>query len=125
KMTNVTTGSQSVFGQFNLTIAKFYRITGNSTQHKGVMPDIAFPSTIPMDKYGEDTEPSALPFDVIAKTDYAKVGDFSTVLPQLKQLHDQRMATSASYKYLQQDIADFKNHEDEKSIVLNEQKLKV
>jgi carboxyl-terminal processing protease len=120
----VSTGSQSTFGQLNLTIAKFYRITGNSTQHKGVMPDIQFPSVIPMDKYGEDTEPSAMPFDVIAKTDYTKVSDFSTVLPQLKQLHDQRMAASASYKYLLQDIADFKKHDEEKSIVLNEDQLK-
>jgi carboxyl-terminal processing protease len=120
----VATGSQSTFGQLNLTIAKFYRITGNSTQHKGVMPDIQFPSVIPMDKYGEDTEPSALPFDIIAKSDYTKVGDFSTVLPQLKQLHDQRMASSASYKYLLQDIADIKKHDDEHSIVLNEDQLK-
>jgi len=125
KKGTVSTGSQTIFGQLNLTIAKFYRITGNSTQHKGVMPDITFPSTIPMDKYGEDTEPSALPFDVIKKTDYTRVGDFSAVLPQLKQLHDQRMATSASYKYLMQDIADFKNHQDEKSIALNEEKLKI
>jgi len=120
----VATGSQTTFGQLNLTIAKFYRITGNSTQHKGVMPDIQFPSVIPMDKYGEDTEPSAMPFDMIAKTDYNKVGDFSTVLPQLKQLHEQRMANSASYKYLMEDIADFKKHDDEKSIVLNEDQLK-
>lgn len=120
----VNTGSQSVFGQLNLTIAKFYRITGNSTQHKGVTPDIQFPSIIPLDKYGEDTEPSAMPFDVIAKSNYTKVGDFATVIPQLKKLHDQRMENSASYKYLLQDIADFKRHEDEKSITLNEQKLK-
>ncbi|MDF2434086.1 MAG: carboxyl-terminal processing protease [Mucilaginibacter sp.] len=120
----VTTGSQSVFGQLNLTIAKFYRITGNSTQHKGVMPDIQFPSVIPMDKYGEDTEPSAMPFDIIAKTNYAKVGDFNAVIPQLKKLHDQRMETSVSYKYLMQDITDFKKHENEKSITLNEKKLK-
>jgi carboxyl-terminal processing protease len=119
-----STGSQTTFGQLNLTIAKFYRITGNSTQHRGVMPDIQFPSVIPMDKYGEDTEPSAMPFDVIAKTDYTKVGDFSSVLPQLKQLHDQRMATSASYKYLLEDIAEFKKHDAEKSVVLNEDQLK-
>ena len=119
-----STGSQSTFGQLNLTIAKFYRITGNSTQHKGVMPDIQFPSVIPMDKYGEDTEPSAMPFDVIAKTDYTKVGDFSSVLPELQQLHDQRMAASASYKYLEEDIADFKKHDSEKSVVLNEEQLK-
>ena len=120
----VTTGSQSVFGQLNLTIAKFYRITGNSTQHKGVMPDIQFPSLIPLDKYGEDTEPSAMPFDVIAKTPYVKVGDFTSVLPALNKLHQQRMDTSANYKYLESDIADFKKHEADKSVTLNEQKLK-
>ncbi len=120
----VNTGSQSVFGQLNLTIAKFYRITGNSTQHKGVMPDIQFPSIIPLDKYGEDTEPSAMPFDIIAKTNYTKVGDFSPVIPQLKKMHEQRMEGSASYKYLMQDIADFKKQEDEKSVDLNEKKLK-
>jgi carboxyl-terminal processing protease len=120
----VSTGSQSKFGQLNLTIAKFYRISGNSTQHKGVTPDIKFPSLIPLDKYGEDTEPSALPFDIIAKSDYTKMGDFTAVVPQLSKLHDQRMSTSASYKYLMEDIADFTKHESEKSIVLNEQILK-
>lgn len=121
---NVSTGSQSKFGQLNLTIAKFYRISGNSTQHKGVTPDLKFPSLIPLDKYGEDTEPSALPFDVIAKTDYAKVGDFTAVLPQLTKLHDQRMATSDSYKYLIEDIAEFTKRANEKSVTLNEQQLK-
>ena len=120
----VSASKQGIFGQLNLTIAKFYRITGNSTQHKGVTPDIQFPSVIPLDKYGEDTEPSAMPFDVIAKTTYTKVGDFSAVIPELKKLHDQRMENSASYKYLIQDIAEFKKHDQDKSIVLNEQKLK-
>jgi carboxyl-terminal processing protease len=120
----VTTGSQTKFGQLNLTIAKFYRISGYSTQHKGVTPDIKFPSLIPMNKYGEDTEPSALPFDIIAKSDYAKVGDFTGVIPQLKKLHDQRMSSSASYKYLQEDIADFEKHQSEKSVSLNEQEVK-
>jgi carboxyl-terminal processing protease len=124
KNVSVSTGSQSRLGQLNLTIAKFYRISGNSTQHKGVTPDIKFPSIIPMDKFGEDTEPSALPFDVIAKSNYTKVGDFSTVVSQLTKLHDQRMNTSKSYQYLMQDIADFTKRENEKSVTLNEQQLK-
>ena len=124
KSVKVSTGSQSVFGQLNLTIAKFYRITGNSTQHKGVTPDITFPSVIPMDKYGEDTEPSAMPFDIIAKSDYTKVGDFTSVLPQLKKLHDARMDASPNYKFMLADIAEGKKHEAEKSVTLNEQKLK-
>ncbi|MES2275127.1 MAG: carboxy terminal-processing peptidase [Bacteroidota bacterium] len=118
------TGSESTFGQLNLTVAKFYRISGGSTQHKGVMPDIKFPSVIPMDKYGEDTEPSALPYDMIAKSNFTKAGDFTTVLPQLNKLHEQRMAANPSYKYLEEDIADYKKRDAEKSTTLNEAILK-
>jgi carboxyl-terminal processing protease len=124
KSKSVATGSQNKFGQLNLTIAKFYRISGGATQHKGVIPDVQFPSVIPMDKYGEDTEPSAMPYDVIAKTDYTKAGDFTSVLPELNKLHDQRMSKSDSYKYLLADIADMKKHESEKTITLNEAELK-
>jgi carboxyl-terminal processing protease len=65
-----------------------------------------------------------MPFDVIPKSDYTPVGNFATVLPQLKKLHDDRMAASQSYKYLLQDIEDSKKQEAEKSVTLNEQKLK-
>ena len=119
-----TGGSESKFGQLNLTIAKFYRITGNSTQRHGVTPDIQFPSIIPLDKYGEDTEPSAMPFDIIAKSDYTKFGDLSPVIPTLRKLHDQRMSNSNSFKYLLDDVSDFKKHDEEKSVTLNEEQLK-
>jgi carboxyl-terminal processing protease len=119
-----STGSENTFGQLNLTIAKFYRISGSSTQHKGVIPDIQFPSLIPMDKYGEDTDPSALPFDVIQKSDYAKVADLTPVIPQLTKMHQQRMSTSASYKALTQTIADYRKNEKEKTVTLNEADLK-
>jgi carboxyl-terminal processing protease len=118
------TGAESKFGQLNLTVAKFYRISGSSTQHKGVMPDISFPSTIPLDKYGEDTEPSALPFDMIAKSTFIKAGDLTPAIPALTKLHEQRMATSASYKYLLEDLSDYKKRQSEKSVSLNEQVLK-
>ncbi len=120
----VATGSQNKFGQLNLTIAKFYRISGNSTQHKGVIPDVQFPSIIPLDKYGEDTEPSAMPFDMIPKTDFSVVGNFSTVIPQLRKLHDERMNSSLSYKYLLEDIQDARKQDTVKTITLNEAELK-
>jgi carboxyl-terminal processing protease len=119
-----TGGSESEFGQLNLTVEKFYRITGNSTQRHGVTPDITFPSIIPLDKYGEDTEPSAMPFDVIAKSDYTKFGDLSQVIIQLRKLHEQRMTTSKSYQYLLNDVAEFKKHDEEKTVTLNEAALK-
>ncbi len=115
---------ESIYGQLNLTIAKFYRVSGGSTQHKGVIPDIAFPSVIPLDKYGEDTEPSALPYDVIPKSDYVKVGELSGTIPQLTKMHQQRMNDNTNYKLLLQDIADYKKSENEKSVTLNEQQLK-
>jgi len=121
---NQSNSSQSTFGQLNLTIAKFYRISGNSTQHKGVIPDIEFPSLIPLDKYGEDNEPSALPFDIIDKTDYVKTAELSSVLPQLIKLHNDRMTASNSYKYLLEDIAELKEHDNEDSVTLNETALK-
>ncbi|MBD1393697.1 carboxy terminal-processing peptidase [Mucilaginibacter glaciei] len=124
KNKSVATGSQNKFGQLNLTIAKFYRISGGATQHKGVIPDVSFPSVIPLDKYGEDTEPSAMPYDVIAKTDFTKAGDFTSVLPELKKLHEQRMSNSDSYKYLLADIADAKKRDGEKTVTLNEAALK-
>ncbi|MES2378515.1 MAG: carboxy terminal-processing peptidase [Bacteroidota bacterium] len=124
KSKTVSTGSENMFGQLNLTIAKFYRISGSSTQHKGVIPDISFPSLIPLDKYGEDTEPSALPFDMIPRSDYTKVGDFSSVIPQLTKMHDQRVITNPGYKALVQSVEDYKKAEKEKSVSLNQEQLK-
>jgi carboxyl-terminal processing protease len=111
-------------GQINLTMAKFYRVTGSSTQHKGVMPDIIFPSLYPMDKIGEDTEPSALPWDVVNRSNFTAVQDLSAVRPVLVKQHEQRMANSLDYKVLQQDIADMKKRDTEVSVTLNENKLK-
>lgn len=111
-------------GQINLTMAKFYRVTGSSTQHKGVMPDIEFPSLYPMDKIGEDTEPSALPWDEVKKSNFVVVGNLAPVKTELVNLHKQRMDKSLDYKVLGQDIAESKKREDEVSVSLNEAKLK-
>ncbi|MEE1946229.1 carboxy terminal-processing peptidase [Pedobacter sp. KR3-3] len=111
-------------GQINLTMAKFYRVNGNSTQHKGVIPDINFPSVYPLDKIGEDTEPSALPFDMIKPSNYRAVADLTDIKANLLRLHEQRMKSSLDYKVLNEDIADSKKRDGETSITLNETKLK-
>ena len=111
-------------GQLNLTMGKFYRINGSSTQHKGVVPDFNFPSIYPLDKIGEDTEPSALPFDVIKPSNYQSVANLTDVKANLLKMHNERMATSVDYKILQEDILESKKREGETSITLNEAKLK-
>ena len=61
---------QEKLGQLKLTLAKYYRITGSSTQNIGVTPDIEFPSFVEMEEYGERSLPSALPWDQIRSTYY-------------------------------------------------------
>jgi carboxyl-terminal processing protease len=111
-------------GQINLTMAKFYRVNGSSTQHKGVMPDIVFPSIYPLDKIGEDTEPSALPWDVIPKSNYTVIQDLTPVKTALVKQHKDRMETSLDYKVLVQDIAEMQKRDKETSVTLNPVKLK-
>ena len=111
-------------GQLNLTMAKFYRINGTSTQHKGVTPDFNFPSIYPLDKIGEDTEPSALPFDIIKASNYQPVANLAMVKGELLKLHNERMAKSLDFKALEEDIVESKKRDSETSITLNEAKLK-
>jgi len=112
------------FGQINITLAKFYRITGSSTQHKGVNPDIVFPSLYATDKYGESSEPSALPWDQIEATDYSKVADLSDVIAKLANKHQARLEASPEYKFLLEDIELMKKRESETTVTLQQDKLK-
>jgi carboxyl-terminal processing protease len=112
------------FGQINLTMAKFYRVNGSTTQHKGVVPDIELPTVFPKDKYGESSEPRALPWDTIVPSKYSLVANLDDVKRKLLSMHKERMKTSLGYQNLQQDIADFAKREAETSITLNEVQLK-
>jgi carboxyl-terminal processing protease len=72
-------------GQLKITIAKYYRINGGSTQHLGVVPDIAFPSYIEPEEFGESSDPSALPWDQIEPTEYIVYSDLKKLIPFLKK----------------------------------------
>lgn len=124
KGANVTRTNAPEFGQINLTMAKFYRVNGSSTQHKGVVPDIEFPTVFPKDKYGESSEPRALPWDTISPSQFSPVAGLDEVKRKLIALHQERMKTSVGFKDLQEDIAEFAKRESEKSITLNEAQLK-
>ncbi|MCX2431801.1 MULTISPECIES: carboxy terminal-processing peptidase [unclassified Pedobacter] len=119
-----TNASDINLGQINLTMAKFYRVAGSSTQHKGVLPDVIFPSLYPMDKIGEDTEPSALPWDVIPSSNFTAVANLSAVKAGLMKNSEQRISNSLDFKYLKEDIAELKKRDKEVSVPLNEAKLK-
>lgn len=112
------------FGQINITMGKFYRITGSSTQHKGVDPDITFPTQYTAEKFGESSEPAALPWDQIQSTNFVKIADLSSTTQTLRKLHEARMQKSPEYQFLLEDIQEFNKSDSIPVVTLNQTKLK-
>lgn len=112
------------FGQINLTMGKFYRINGSSTQHKGVTPDLTFPTQYTAEKFGESSEKAALPWDQIKSTNFQKIADLKDINNKLNEIHKTRMVKSPAYSYLMEDIEEFNKDEEMPAISLNETKLK-
>ncbi|HEX2867647.1 MAG TPA: carboxy terminal-processing peptidase [Ignavibacteriales bacterium] len=112
------------YGQLKVTIAKFYRINGGSTQRKGVIPDIKFPSMVDTSDYGESSEPSALPWDSISPTHYDLYTKLGGIIPELNKLHDERMKKDPVFSNLVEEIQEAKKERDEKTVSLNEAKRK-
>lgn len=122
--TSVGNNTELQFGQINLTMAKFYRISGSSNQHKGIIPDIEYPSIYSAEKYGESAEPSALPWDQIKPTQYTPFANLEPVIAQLKTRHQARMQQTPEYKFLLEDVALMEKRDAETSISLKELDLK-
>ncbi len=112
------------FGQINITMGKFYRINGSSTQHKGVTPDVTFPTQYTAEKFGESSEPSALPWDQIKPTNFSKIRELTGTNSKLEALHKARVQKSPAYSFLLEDIEEFNRAEQMPSVSLNEAELK-
>jgi carboxyl-terminal processing protease len=107
-------------GAVQFTIAKFYRISGGSTQHQGVVPDILFPSAIDPNDWGESQEENALPWDSIPRASYTTVGDTSSAIEVARAQHDSRIQSDPEFSYIFEDIKVYQQEKDEKTISLVE-----
>jgi carboxyl-terminal processing protease len=112
-------GRKPELGQLNVTIGKYYRITGESTQDRGVTPDIALPSLIDANEVGESTRDRALPWDHIEPAAFKVEGDLKPLTASLQKLHDERTANSADFRYLHDDIAALDAMRSQKTLSLN------
>ncbi|MFT5755643.1 MAG: carboxyl-terminal processing protease [Alteromonadaceae bacterium] len=110
---------ENPFGSIQFTIAKFYRIDGGSTQHRGVLPDIEFPSAIDPEEWGESREKNALPWDQIPKASYNKLNDINADLSYLNSMYIERIKENKEFNYLLEDISIYKAEKDDKTISLN------
>ena len=106
-------------GSIQYTIAKFYRINGGSTQHRGVLPDISFPAAVNPEDWGESKEENALPWDQIQKAKYSPLNELNTDIEYLSSLYQQRIKENPEFNYLLEDISIYQAEKDDKTISLN------
>ena len=110
-------------GQATLTQRKFYRVTGGSTQNKGVVPDIKLVD-IYNEEFGERKAKNALQWDTISTAPFKREGAVQKYVPELAKLSQQRVTLDSQFKYLEQRKAVMKKAEEEKRQVLDLQQRK-
>lgn len=112
-------GRKPDLGQLNVTIGKYYRVTGESTQDRGVIPDIPMPSLINANDVGESTRDRALPWDHIAPVSFQPAGDLKSDIAQLARMHKDRTANSPEFRYVREDVAALDAARSQKSVSLS------
>lgn len=111
-------------GQIKLTQAKFYRVSGDSTQNQGVIPDILFPSLFDKDKIGESALDEALPWDTIRPAGYKAQREFQQWLPLLREKHQSRIETNPDFIFLNEQKSLMTELRQRTDITLNEKQRK-
>ncbi|WP_445660356.1 carboxy terminal-processing peptidase [Acinetobacter sp. F16] len=105
-------------GQATLTQRKFYRVTGGSTQNKGVVPDIKLVD-IYNEEFGERKAKNALEWDTIPTAPFKREGSVQPYVQNLAQMSQQRVVADPQFKYLEQRKAIAKKTEEQKRVVLD------
>ena len=109
-------------GALKLTIQKFYRIAGGSTQLHGVASDVVLPSLSDLPEYGEGALKNCLPYDEVPKAKYTKWADSTHQLfvDELKRRSETRVHANPEFRYVMEDMERLRKRMDENQISLNE-----
>ena len=107
-------------GQLKITMAQFFRVNGGSTQNRGVVPDIRFPTAGEPGEYGERALDNALPWTQIEPAEFAAAGDLSRLLAVADFRYQDRTAGDPEFSWLQSDIEEFNESSAKRSISLVE-----
>lgn len=108
-------------GELKLTLAKFYRVSGQSTQHQGVIPDITYPDVMDTKDIGESALPAALPWDSIRPAIKPELDPIKPFLSELKARHEQRTAQDPDFVFTRDRLTLAKKLMAETTVSLNEQ----
>lgn len=112
-------GPKAGFGQLTVTIGKYYRVTGDSTQHRGVEPDITLPSLLDTDDIGESTRESALPWDRINAARYTPEPAELPVVAMVEREHEERIAHNPDFVALEGDVQAMQQLRTQRDVSLN------
>jgi carboxyl-terminal processing protease len=116
-------GKQPEWGALKLTIQKFYRVSGGSTQNRGVIPDIQVPSTLDYRKVSETALKNAMPYDEVPTAKYEGVNQVTPyIVTLLRRLSESRVRQAEEFAYIRDDIERLKAQLEENSVSLNESK---
>jgi carboxyl-terminal processing protease len=106
-------------GQLKITRAKFYRISGGSTQHKGVIPDIAFPPLYDSERIGESASENALAWDRVEPVIPPRNSAIQSMIEQLESRHQQRVRDDPNFQFLKAQSQWMQNNRGTPSVSLN------
>lgn len=109
-------------GELKLTLAKFYRVSGQSTQHQGVIPDISYPAEVDTKEIGESALPEAMPWDSIRAAINPDMNPFKPFLAELKARHDTRTGDNPDFVFTRDRLALTQELMHETTVSLNEEK---
>ncbi len=112
--------SQENPGAVKLTIRKFYRASGSSTQLKGVAPDLTLPSLNDYGEFGEGSLENPLPWDTIPSQKFEKLNRVQPFLAELRKRDEKRIETDPDFRFLKEEIERVKKQLADKSVSLNE-----
>ncbi len=107
-------------GQLKMTLAKFYRVTGSSTQRLGVQPDISFPTPFEPEEFGESSRDNALPWDEISSANFQMTNNISEeLIDKLYKLYEYHLNTDSDLKALVEETNEIKNDDYSSLVSLN------
>ena len=109
-------------GKLKLTVSKFYRVVGSTTQKQGVTPDLILPSPYDYMEIGEASLPNSLEADHTEKLNYRRVNRVAGRIEPLTKLSNERVKNDQDFAYILEDIEILKKRLEDKSISLNETK---
>jgi carboxyl-terminal processing protease len=115
-------GQDPGYGQLTVTIGMYYRVTGDSTQNRGVQPDVRLPSAIDTEEVGESSREAALPWNRIRPAQFRRDGTLAPVIAELQGLHQQRVGANPDYQHMLSEITALEDMRKRREVSLNLEK---